>query len=73
MHHYYKNIRETLESEHLNCFFEENNLLDQFAVKTVKGNSLSVGHLPKEISCVTKFFIDRGADLSVQLTSIHYD
>ena len=32
----------------------------------------TVGHLPREISRITKFFIDRGAVVFVQLTSRHY-
>ena len=31
-----------------------------------------VGHLSREISRVTKFFMDRGATIEVQLTSKHY-
>ena len=31
-----------------------------------------VGHLPMEISQVTKYFLDRGANVSAKLTSMHY-
>ena len=39
-------------------------------MKLVK--TAAAGHLPREISRATKFFIDRGARLSVILTSEHY-
>ena len=32
----------------------------------------AVGHLPVEISRVTKFFIDRGGSIIAELTSDHY-
>ena len=44
-----------------------------FAVKVCEvGSENAVGHLSREISCVTKFFMDRGAIVSAQLTSDHY-
>ena len=36
------------------------------------GNEAPVGHLPTEISRATKFLIDRGANVTVQVTSDHY-
>ena len=32
----------------------------------------AAGHLPMEISGVTKFFIDRGGSIIVELTNDHY-
>ena len=61
-----------LEAECLNCLFEENNPFGQFAIKTVKGNDLTVGHLPKKVSRVTKFLINIRADVTVQLISTYY-
>ena len=71
-YHFFKRVWTPKESERLNCQFEENNPFDQFAIKTVTGSGLTVGHLPKEISRVTKYLIDRGANVTVQLTSTHY-
>ena len=31
-----------------------------------------IGHLPREISRITKFFLDPGAVMQVELTSKHY-
>ena len=55
------------------CFFETHNPFDCFAIKVCEvGNENAVGHLPREISCVTKFFVDSGAIVSAQLTSENY-
>ena len=44
-----------------------------FAIKVCEvGNENAVGHLPREISCVTNFFVDSGAIASAQLTSENY-
>ena len=57
----------------VNCFNEEGNTFDRFAIKVCeKGKNEIVGHLPMEISRVTKFLIDRGANVSATLTSTHY-
>ena len=44
----------------------------QFAIKTVDERRETVGHLPKEISRVTKYFLDRGISMHCKLTSRHY-
>ena len=54
------------------CLYEENNPYDHFAIKTLSSDGKIVGHLPREISRVTKFFLDHGANISVKLTSRHY-
>ena len=57
----------------LNCFHEEGNTFDRFAIKVCeKDKNEIVGHLPMEISRVTKFLLDRGANVSAKLTSTHY-
>ena len=35
-------------------------------------NGATVGHLPKEISRITKYFLDRGASMYCTLSSEHY-
>ena len=57
----------------LNCFHEEWNTFDRFAIKVCeKDKNEIVGHLPMEISRVTKFLLDRGTNVSAKLTSTHY-
>ena len=44
-----------------------------FAIKVCeKDKNEILGHLPMEISRVTKFLLDRGANVSAKLTSMHY-
>ena len=45
---------------------------NQFAIKTVTGNGLTVVHLPKEISRFTELLIDREVNVSGQLTPTYY-
>ena len=57
----------------LNCLHEEENTFDRFAIKFCgKDKNEIVGHLPMKISRVTKFLVDRGANVSTKLTSTHY-
>ena len=70
--HYYRKYWKPQENEKLHCTFEENNPYDRFAIKTVTADGKTVGHLPREISRVTKFFLDRGAVMFLELTSKHY-
>ena len=72
-YHYYRRFWKPEPSQKLNCFFEEDNLFDPFAINVCEiGKTAAVGHLPREISRATKFFIDRGGRLSFTLTSEHY-
>ena len=44
-----------------------------FAIKVCDSSTDEAdGHLPMEISCITKFLIDRGADVTTKLTSTNY-
>ena len=57
----------------LNFFHEKRSTFDRFAIKVCeKDKNEIVGHLPMEISWVTKFLLDRGATVSAKLTSTHY-
>ena len=56
----------------MKSFYEPGNVFDQFAIKTVDGREETVRHLPKEISRVTKYFLDRGISMHCKLTSRHY-
>ena len=70
--HYYRRFWRPKENEKLDCFYESGNVFDQFAIKTVDERGETVGHLPKEISRVTKHFVDRGISMHSKLTSRHY-
>ena len=71
-YHFYQNIWSPLESEVLECHHEFGNVFDMFAIKTCKSNGQTVGHLPREISRVTKFLLDRGAMVQATLTTTDY-
>ena len=73
-YHYYRAVWEPKVNEILNCSHEQNNVFDRFAIKTTKENHNNqiVGHLPMEVSRVIKYLIDRGAEVTAQLTSTNY-
>jgi len=70
--HYYRRFWRPKESEELDCIYEPDNVFDRFAIKTVTKDGDTVGHLPKEMSPVTKYFLDRGFTMQCKLTSNHY-
>ena len=71
--HYYRKSWLPEPEQTLNCFHEEGNTFDRFAIKVCeKDKNEIVGHLPMEISRVTKFLLDKGANVSAKLTSTHY-
>ena len=69
--HYHQRIWRPKENEELDCVYEPDNMFDRFAIKTVNKDGDTVGHLPKEISRVTKYFLDRGFTMQCKLTSNH--
>ena len=72
-YHYYRRFWIPQKDQILECFFETHNPFDRFAIKVCEvGNENAVGHLPREISRVTKFFMDKGAIVTAPLTSEHY-
>ena len=46
------------EKEKFIRLHEPGNAFDRFTIKTVSKNGEVVGHLPKEISTITKYFLD---------------
>lgn len=71
--HYYQRLWFPREEETLNCYYEQDNAFDLFAIKTEQCDSgTTVGHLPREISRITKFILDRGARITATLTSTNY-
>ena len=72
-YHYYRKFWQSKPTQTLNCFYEEDNPFDPFAIKVCEVGKMDVvGHLPREISRATKFFMDLGGKVSVTLTSEHY-
>ena len=69
---HYRKFWKPKENEKLDCSHEEHNPFDWFAIKTVTSDGMIVGHLPGEISRITKCFLDREAVMQVELTSKHY-
>ena len=72
--HVYKAIWKPIEGELLNCSHEKDNPYDVFSIKVFKAESpgTTVGHLPMEISRITKYIIDRGAQVEVKVLGRHY-
>ena len=65
--------RASTKEQLLECFHEIRNPFDRFAIKVCElGSTTPIGHLPRKISRVTKFFMDRRAIITAQLTSEHY-
>ena len=61
-YHYCRRFWVPQKNQILECFFETHNPFDHFAIKVCEvGNENPVGHLPRAISRITKFFMDRGA------------
>ena len=60
------------ENEKLDCFYEPRNVFDQFAIKAVDERGETMGHLSKEISRVTKYFLDQGISMHCKLASRHF-
>ena len=55
------------------CFeWATGNDYDVFSIKTCKPDKITVGHLPREISRPTKFWLDRGAEIVAEMESSHY-
>ena len=70
-YHYYQRFSKPQPKQKLSCAYEENNLFDLFAMKICEDTNI-VGHLPIEISRVSKYLMDRGASYTMQLTSTNY-
>ena len=72
--HVYKMSWKPEEGEILECLYEENNPYDVFSIKVCKSNNAQsvVGHLPMEISRITKFILQRGARVQATVNGKHY-
>ena len=56
--HYYKKYWRPRIEEELFCSHEEENAFDVFAIKVADMSGVIRGHLPREISRVTKFLLE---------------
>ena len=58
----------------MNCSYEKDNPSDVFSITVFKAESpgTTVGHLPMEISRITKYIIDRGPQVEVKVLGRHY-
>ena len=72
--HVYKASWKPKEDDLLEYSHEKDNPYDSFSIKVFKPDSPAeiVGHLPMEISRITKFIIDRGAQVAVKIRGRHY-
>ena len=72
-YHFYRKTWFPKFGEKLDCCFEQNNVFDCFAIMACgKNGGKIVGHLPKEVSRITKFILDRGAVIAAEISSPHY-
>ena len=71
VHVFRKKWKPTL-NEQLNCLQEPGNNYGVFNIKTCKPDKATVGHLPREISRPTKFWLDRVAEIVAEIGSSHY-
>ena len=72
--HVYKASWKPKEDELLECSHEKDNPYDSFFIKVFKtGSPVEIErHLPMEISRITKFIIDRGAQIALKIRGRHY-
>ena len=62
-YHCYLRLWQPKGNEKLVCIYEAWNSFDRFVIKALNKRGEIAGHLPKEISIVTKYFLDRGLGL----------
>ena len=74
--HVYRRFWQPEENQVMLCSNEFGNIHNMFAIKTYKedesGEQEIVGHLPIELSRLTKFLIDRGASVTATLSKTYY-
>ena len=76
-YHVYRTVWSPLLNERLNTIHESSNNYDRYAVaatKDVSGHSSPtiVGHLPKEISRITRYIMQYAATVTVRICDINY-
>ena len=71
-YHYYRRFWKPEEKQKLNCMHELNYLYDRFAIKLVTLNGETVGHLPKELSRITKFYPTKSMKRQTSMKCLFY-
>ena len=71
-YHYYKKYWQPEINQVLYLSHENDNHFDSFAIKMCDAQGNTRGHLPMEISRVTKFILDRGARITTTLRLTNY-
>ena len=70
--HMYQKYWTPRENQVLSCVHELDNPFDLFAIKTCLGEVgtdwQTVGHLPLELSRITKFLLDQGAVVTAEVS-----
>ena len=69
----YQKVWQPELNDALVCIHERGNEFHAFSVKTVRADDNAiVKHLPREISCPTKYLLDRGAIVKAIITCSYY-
>ncbi len=68
-YHVYREIWDATVGEELDCQRETANVLDTFAVAVIKG-SVTVGHVPRKISCICSVFLRRGGSIRCRVIGL---
>ena len=68
-YHFYNSTWLPEKGQKLDCTCEPDSMFDWFAIKVCDKSDNIVGHLPKEVSRITKFLLNRGATITAEITS----
>ena len=74
-YHYYKNTWVLQVNQELRCMHQPENAFDVFAITLLVPayeNAVVIGHLLRERSRATKFFMDRGVEFKAEVSSQRY-
>ena len=66
-YHVYKEIWSAVVGETLECRMETSNLIDPYAVAVIRSGQV-VGHVPRSISTLCSLFIERGGNITCEVT-----
>ena len=67
-HHIFKSVWQPVIGEILHTKREESNPVDRHAVAVIKTSQQTVGHMPREISQIAWFFLERGGEIECKIT-----
>ena len=66
-YHVYKEVWSAVVGETLACHRETRNLIDPYAVAVMRSGEV-VGHVPRSISTLCSLFIERGGNITCEVT-----